>query len=99
VFTAHRERAAEIAKRCVKCGAEIITDCPSCGQRIRGQVSNLHGGQYRPPDFCDHCGAGFQWVTRQGHIYQLQNLLDEADLDAATRLTVREELEALAPPI
>ncbi len=95
VFTAHAERAAEIATRCVKCGAAILTECPSCGNRIRGQPSNLHGA-YRPPEFCDDCGTPFPWVTRQGHIYQLQNLLDEADLDSATRLAVHEELDALA---
>lgn len=94
-FTAHVERAAEIAKRCVTCGAEILTNCPGCGQRIRGLSSNV-SGKYRPPDFCDHCGTPFPWLTRSGHIYQLENLLDEADLDPATRLEVREELEALA---
>lgn len=94
-FTAHAERAAEIAKRCVTCGSEIITECPACGERIRGLASNV-GAKYRPPDFCDHCGAPFPWLTRSGNIYQLQNLLDEADLDPATRLQVREELEALA---
>jgi len=97
VFTAHAERAAEVPHRCVTCGAEVIIECPACGKRIRGLPFNVNA-KYRPPDFCDDCGTPFPWLTRAGHIYQLENLLDEADLDAATRLQVREELDALAQP-
>ena len=96
-FTTHTERAAEVAARCASCGAEVLTACPECNHRIRGLPSNS-SGKYRPPDFCDACGSPFPWLTRQGHIYQLQNLLDETDLDPATRLEVREQLEALSKP-
>ena len=36
------------------------------------------------------------WLSRQGRIYQLQNLLDEEGLDPATELRVREFLQELA---
>ena len=53
---------------------------------------------YTVPDFCDFCSAPFPWVSRQGRIYELMNLLDEQELDPATELDVREQLEALANP-
>ena len=46
----------------------------------------------------DHCSAPFPWVSRQGRIYELMNLLEEEELDAATELDVREQLEALRNP-
>jgi hypothetical protein len=93
-------RNSEVPKRCPECGAEVLTACPSCGHRIRGYRS-VPGvvdltGQYARPDFCDECSTPFPWVTRQGRIYELMNLLDQEDLDAATELEVREQLEALA---
>jgi hypothetical protein len=97
VFTAHLERAADVAERCTKCGAEIITTCSTCEARIRGLPANV-SAKYLPPDFCDVCGSPFPWLSRQGLIYQLQNMLDEEELDPATRLEVREQLEALAAP-
>ncbi len=50
---------------------------------------------YEPPQFCADCGTPFPWVGRQGRIYELMNRLDEEQLDAATELAVREQLEAL----
>jgi hypothetical protein len=94
-FTAHLEKGVDIPEYCVTCGAAIITECPECDNRIRGSATNIQGG-YSPPDFCDHCGVPFPWITREGCLYQLQNLLDKTDLDPATRLKVREELEALS---
>jgi hypothetical protein len=91
------EYANEIPPRCAECGAKVITQCPSCSQRIRGTASGFYGG-YSPPDFCDHCSAPFPWVSRQGRVYELMNLLDEEDLDPATELEVREQLEALTQP-
>jgi hypothetical protein len=54
--------------------------------------------EYSPPDFCDQCSAPFPWVSRQGRIYELMNLLEEEELDPATQLDVREQLEALSNP-
>ena len=90
------------SERCAECGAKILIECPTCGQGIRGRyivpgVVNL-GQTYSPPDFCDSCGLPFPWAGRQARIYELQNLLDEEDLDDATALTVREQLQALMDP-
>jgi hypothetical protein len=54
------------------------------------------GASYDPPDFCDMCGAPLPWVSRQGRIYELENLLDDEELDPADELAVREQLHALA---
>ncbi len=91
----------QIGSRCGKCGAEILTQCPACGSRIRGRyhVPGAAGpDNYNPPGFCDSCGAPFPWLDRQGRIYLLENILDDQELDAADELTVREELEALRNP-
>ncbi len=92
----------EFGQRCSKCGAEVLVQCPACGKRIRGRyyVEGVIGGEpdYTPPDFCDHCGAAYPWLGRQGRIYELQNRLDEEDLDPADELIVREQLEALVSP-
>jgi len=37
------------------------------------------------------------WTAR-GRIYELQNRLDDEELDSATELVVREQLEALTNP-
>jgi hypothetical protein len=55
-------------------------------------------GSYEPPQFCMSCGNAFPWVGREGRIYELQNRLDREPLDDATKLTVREQLEALSNP-
>lgn len=44
------------------------------------------------------CGAPFLWVSRKGRIYELMNRLEEEQLDPATELAIREQLEALSKP-
>lgn len=56
----------------------------------------LVAAPWTPSDFCHMCGSPFPWASRQARIYELQNILDEQDLDEATRLEVSEQLEALA---
>jgi hypothetical protein len=53
--------------------------------------------EYNPPDFCEDCGAPFRWLSRQGGIYLLQDMLDREDIDPA-RLEAHEQLEALTNP-
>jgi hypothetical protein len=91
------EYAGDTPPRCPECGTAVLTGCPRCDNRIRGASRGMYGG-YNPPDFCDHCSAPFPWVSRQGRIYELLNLLDEEELDPATELEVREQLEALTNP-
>jgi hypothetical protein len=81
----------------------VINGCEQCDQKIRGveidpEVLIIGGDAAPPPRFCDGCGAPFPWVDRQGRIYELQNLLEREQLDAATELFVREQLDALANP-
>jgi hypothetical protein len=102
VITSDTTTSGRLTSRCGECGAEVLTTCPACGKQIRGDykvpgVLDLTGG-YKAPSFCGDCGAPFPWVGRQGRIYELMNRLDQEDLDPATELTVREQLEALANP-
>jgi hypothetical protein len=87
----------EIADRCPECGARVLTACHECGQRIRGLYhvpGEFIGQVYEPPKFCDKCGAPFPWAGRKERIHELQNLLDDdEDLDEATKLWVREQLD------
>ena len=90
-----------LAERCEECGSQIITKCPSCETDIRGkeEIENVFvATKYKSPDFCFSCGGPFPWVSRQGRIYELQNILDIQGLDEATRLKVSEQLEKLLDP-
>jgi hypothetical protein len=73
-----------------------------CNARIRGRYFTPNvislGQTYSPPDFCDSCATPFPWAGRQARIYQLQNLLEEEQLETATELQVREQLDALLDP-
>ena len=79
-----------------------MTQCPSCYQRLRGRyrVPGIVSvsASYTKPNFCDNCAAVLPWAGRDARIYELQNRLDEEQLDAATELVVREQLEALMDP-
>jgi hypothetical protein len=93
--------AKERADYCKTCGAVAIEGCPSCGASILGieidpAVVVIGGSVDPPPNFCRNCGAPFPWVGREGRIHELQNMLDRQELDPATELAVREQLDALA---
>lgn len=100
LITDDATRHGEVGARCTKCGAPVLKACPECGHRIRGDyyvegVVVLGAKAAPPPNFCDKCGAAYPWVDRQGRIYELQNRLDDEDLDPASELLAREQLEAL----
>jgi hypothetical protein len=82
---------------CVICGQKVISACPSCGERIRGPARGEFYGEPldAPFDFCDFCGIPFPWASRQARIYQLRDLLDAENIDDATKLKVREDLDAI----
>lgn len=88
-----------VGSRCPVCGAAVLTNCTGCG-RIRGDYDvpgvAMIGFEWDPPQFCDQCGTPHPWVSRQGRIYELENLLDAENLDPAHELAAREQLRALA---
>jgi hypothetical protein len=103
VASTDTELSPELASnRCGECGAEIIRSCPECDHFIRGRyrVPGVigFGGEYKPPDFCEDCGAPFPWLSRQGRIYLLQDMLDSEELDPADKLEAAEQLQALTNP-
>jgi hypothetical protein len=92
--------AQESSDYCAKCGASVLTRCESCDTLFKGvevdpSVVFVSTTRTPPPRFCEGCGSPFPWVDRQGRIYELQNMLEREQLDPATALTVREQLEAL----
>jgi len=92
-----RAETVEYGVRCKFCGSEVITACPACGERIPGMWQRV-AAHYSPPDFCERCGEPYPWLSRQGRIYLLQNILDEADVSEAEKLRAREQLDALTDP-
>lgn len=83
---------------CAECGARVIARCVSCGFRVRGRLQIpgvVDWSVYEPPPFCDVCGDPHPWADRSARIHQLENLLDEEDVDEATRLLVAEDLKRL----
>jgi hypothetical protein len=100
LITDDTTRHGAVGQRCTTCGAPVLTACPACGFRIRGDyyvegVAVIGFGPSDPPNFCDKCGSAFPWVDRQGRIYELQNRLDDEQLDPASELLAREQLDAL----
>jgi hypothetical protein len=87
-----------LPERCAKCGSPVLKACGECGYRIRGGRSGFSGGRFEPPDFCDRCGSPHPWLSREGRLYLLQNILDEANVPEAEKLRAREQLEELTNP-
>ena len=87
----------EFTSRCLRCGAEVLTSCPGCDFPIAGYWRQF-AGSYDAPEFCGACGSPYPWLSRQGRIYLLQNILDDEQMDEAAKLHAREQLEALASP-
>lgn len=101
VYVDPREQRA-LAENCPKCGARVLTACPSCDLRIRGKrhVPRVVSGTAPPrPSFCDGCGAAFPWASRSERIQELENLLDEEDIDDADRAVIQDALHRLADSI
>src|SRR4051812_39384273 len=57
----------DLVKRCPKCGAETITQCPACQSDIPG-YRHLAGifseDDTQPPAFCHNCGRPFPWYIK-----------------------------------
>lgn len=56
---------SRMKKRCPKCGAETITNCPSCDSAIQGyeHIPGVHyGGPDTPPAHCHECGESYPWT-------------------------------------
>jgi hypothetical protein len=87
---------------CERCGTRVFHACPSCEEPIRGTPLSAMGlpmtDSWDRPDFCRRCSTPYPWASREARIRRLVNLIDGANVDSATQLAVREQLEALADP-
>lgn len=85
-----------VAEKCPTCGARVLTACPSCQRRLRGDyhVPGVIGfsGPEKPSPFCDGCGSALPWASREERIYELENLLDEEEIDEADRVVIQDQL-------
>ena len=79
-----------IAKFCIKCGAEVVSECENCHADIRGyyHVPGVIGlFEYNPPKFCHECGTAYPWTATR-----LEALKEIANQTAGLSLKEREEL-------
>jgi hypothetical protein len=82
---------------CSKCGAPVITECPTCSERLLGAHVGVMSAGQKPEKFCFSCGAPYPWADRDALIMQLRNVLEfEPGLDDATRLEVGEQIAVLS---
>jgi hypothetical protein len=84
-----------VAQNCPKCGATVLTACPNCELRIRGDyfLPGVIGvSTASRPSFCDECGSASPWATREERIFELENLLDEEDIEEADRVVIQDQL-------
>ena len=51
---------------CKECGAECISDCPSCGAEIQGvPVGDFDFAvDYKIPKHCWKCGEAYPWAQK-----------------------------------
>lgn len=91
-----------LGPNCPMCGDRVITHCESCGTPILGRPVHRPGSAshpYKPPPFCDECGAPHPWLDWQGRIALLKKRLrEDPKLDEARRLQIEEQLDRLAGP-
>lgn len=65
-------------KFCEKCGAETITQCPSCKLDIRGYYHSpgfISLAEESIPSFCHNCGKSYPWT--ESALDAAQELADE----------------------
>jgi uncharacterized protein (TIGR02391 family) len=56
----------DMKKRCPKCGAKTLTQCPHCQAEIQGYhhiPGVYYPGPSAPPTYCHECGEPFPWAT------------------------------------
>ena len=94
----HSDTTPTFSTHCSDCGSKLITTCPRCESPILGypiQAMSLGGIDYKPSAFCDACGGAYPWAATSTRYDELANRLEEENLDEATELQVREQLDAL----
>jgi hypothetical protein len=100
VVTADVERfAGAVTKFCSKCGAEVITKCPSCSAPIHGHFVPAGvpgvGGVLRTPAHCHECGKPYPWTAEK--IAAAKDLADELeDLTADDLAKLKVALDEIA---
>jgi hypothetical protein len=97
VIADNTESKARLSKFCSICGAETITDCPSCYTNIRGyytgdNVEDWHTD--KAPAYCYHCGKPYPWTL--AIIEAFNEIIDFADeLDMPEKTIIKEAFPSL----
>jgi hypothetical protein len=79
----------------MQCGELTLSRCPSCNAPLPGTAVGTVGIDYDPPQFCLSCGVSMPWISRQGLLWKLENILDAQGLDEEDHLVAHAQLEAL----
>lgn len=80
---------------CPDCGAATIDACPKCSGEIRGRHrDSMSSAAWRPPAFCDQCGAPLPWTEKAKS--SADDLIDMLDgLDESERAALKGTLDHL----
>ena len=83
---------------CDRCGKATITQCPACGEPIRGMYYHdgpVLGASYRiAPDYCHACGKPYPWTELK--MQAAQGMIAELDgLDPDDRKILTQSLDDL----
>jgi hypothetical protein len=81
---------------CTRHGSPLMTRCAACGTDWTATRDELAPFGERGADFCAACGFPAPWLSRRQLIQWLRDRLNDAELDAATRVDLRAVLESVA---
>jgi hypothetical protein len=80
-------------KFCGDCGAELIHQCPSCNNNIKGAFRAFADTIDSPPAFCQKCGKPYPWTETA--LKSVAQIIDDSDLTAAEKRETTNDLEII----
>jgi hypothetical protein len=83
---------------CQHCGSEALSQCTRCQAHVRGEyhvegVVVIGGEGFKPPAYCDGCGAAYPWT--EARVRALTEYLELVGADPAERAWLSSSVGAL----